>query len=123
MLITPETPYCHGITVCDEQGEPINRVYKFDTETYLCWMRNGKRAVAAAYAVFPVDGEHMQRCLDSLPDSMLPHVFPGLVKDEPDAEKRLERNKRFIMDQLSHRARLRALAVPVEEELETITPD
>jgi len=62
MLIDKDTPYCHGIAICDEQGAPLPRVQKFCTETYMCWMPNGKRTVAAAYAIFPVSQEVMRRC-------------------------------------------------------------
>jgi hypothetical protein len=106
----PLSPLIHGITIYDEQGDPIPRVQAFDTETYLCHVTGGKRVVAAGYAIFCPDRDFLSQMLDTLPDAMQQHIYPILLKDEKDDKEKAEvTRKAFVQKQLDHRAKLRKL--------------
>ena len=107
-----DPPFIHGITVCGEDGEPINYVQQFDTDTFMCWLRGGKRCIASAYAIFVSGPKDMQRFLSTLPDSVQQHIYPHLVGGDAASEDEMAARKEFILRQIAHTARLRSLLPP-----------
>lgn len=92
----------HGITIFDEEGDPIRFIVEFDTETYLCKLNGGGRTVAAGF-VIPCNGPaSLKRFLGTLPDVL--HQF--IVFNE-DAEELEVLTQDHIQHQLAYRYALR----------------
>lgn len=97
----------HGITIFDEEGEILGRVQEFDTETFLCKLHGGKCIVAAGFALFATNAEHLDRILISLPDAYQHYIYPELTNEEEG--NFMEARKAFVRQLLVHRKRLRSL--------------
>ena len=81
-----------GITIFDEDGEPMTRVQELDTETLSCTISPfGKKAQAAGFVIEP-----NAALRNYLPDGLIPFVYP-----EKNPTK--EAIQRFIQFFLTHR--------------------
>ena len=101
----------HGITIFDEEGEPLNRVIEFDTETYLCKLNGGGRAIAAGFVIPCNDHKSLKRFMGTLPDIL--QQFICYAEEGDDLEKLV---REHVDQQLVQRRALREIvrAAPID---------
>lgn len=94
-----DTHVWHTINVFDEEGNFIERVTHFDTETLLCTFGKRRQVVAAGFCFCPGYEHGYNELMRFLPAGLRPFVVTDLFNehgDFVDEDGRRERTKAFI---------------------------
>lgn len=103
------------IVAVDQQGKGIPNVAEFDTDTFLCCLLGGGRAVAAGFAVICSSQAQLERLLAHLPAALFHYVYPEIAANYPGAKEEVQAVSNFIAEQLNRRTKLLMAAKPKKE--------
>ena len=73
MIIDMDTPYIHGITIFNKDGQPMGRVQSIDTDTLVCKIKEGgveREETAAGFVNVFVGEKSYRRAMEYFPEDV-----------------------------------------------------